>query len=100
MSIQKSWSELLTMARACKIVVDTIDLLHLQILWGPCPAAADDCPGDLDCDGQVGVLDVVPSEPIPGGTLFNRLGDLPFWGAIVLGILGSLIAARRPRRIA
>ena len=28
MSIQKSWSELLTMARACKIVVDTIDLLE------------------------------------------------------------------------
>jgi apolipoprotein N-acyltransferase len=49
---------------------------------------------------QVGVLDVVPSEPVPGGTLFNRLGDLPFWGAVVLGILGSLLAARRPRRIA
>jgi apolipoprotein N-acyltransferase len=49
---------------------------------------------------QVGVLDVVPSEPVPGGTLFNRLGDLPFWGAVVLGILGSLVAARRPRRIA
>jgi len=49
---------------------------------------------------QVGVLDVVPSEPVPGGTLFNRLGDLPFWAAVVLGILGSLIASRRPRRIA
>jgi apolipoprotein N-acyltransferase len=51
-------------------------------------------------EDQVGVLDVVPSEPLPGGTLFNRLGDLPFWGAVVLGILGSLVAARRPRRIA
>ena len=49
---------------------------------------------------QVGVLDVVPSEPLPGGTLFNRIGDLPFWVAVVLGILGSLVAARRPRRIA
>jgi len=28
MSIQKSWSELQTMARACKIVVDTLDLLE------------------------------------------------------------------------
>lgn len=51
-------------------------------------------------EGQVGVLDVVPSEPLPGGTLFNRLGDLPFWVAVALGILGSLIASRRPRRIA
>lgn len=51
-------------------------------------------------EGQVAVLDVVPSEPVPGGTLFNRLGDLPFWVAVTLGILGSLIAARRPRRIA
>jgi len=49
---------------------------------------------------QVGVLDVVPSEPVPGGTLFNRLGDLPFWVAVVLGIVGSFVAARRPRRIA
>jgi len=49
---------------------------------------------------QVGVLDVVPSEPVPGGTLFNRIGDLPFWVAVGLGILGSLLAARRPRRIA
>ena len=49
---------------------------------------------------QVGVLDVVPSEPVPGGTLFNRLGDLPFWIAVVLGIVGSFVAARRPRRIA
>ncbi|HEV2514313.1 MAG TPA: apolipoprotein N-acyltransferase [Devosia sp.] len=51
-------------------------------------------------EDQVGVLDVVPSEPVPGGTLFNRVGDLPFWGAVVLGMLGSLVAARRPRRIA
>ncbi len=35
-----------------------------------------------------------------GGTIFNRLGDLPFWLAVALGIVGSLIAARRPRRIA
>lgn len=51
-------------------------------------------------ENQVGVLDVVPSEPLPGGTLFNRLGDLPFWLAVVLGILGSFVAARRPRRVA
>lgn len=51
-------------------------------------------------EDQIGVLDVVPSEPLPGGTLFSRLGDLLFWIAVVLGILGSLVAARRPRRIA
>ena len=28
MSIQKSWSELQVMARACRIVVDTLDLLE------------------------------------------------------------------------
>ncbi len=49
---------------------------------------------------QVAVLDVVPSQPIPGGTIFNRVGDLPFWAAIILGVLGSLLAARRPRRVA
>lgn len=51
-------------------------------------------------ENQIGVLDVTPFEPVPGGTLFNRLGDLPFWVAVVLGILASLVASRRPRRIA
>jgi len=51
-------------------------------------------------ENQIGVLDVVPSEPLPGGTIFNRIGDLPFWLAVGLGIFGSLIAARRPRRVA
>lgn len=49
---------------------------------------------------QIGVLDVVPSEPLPGGTIFNRIGDWPFWIAVGLGILGSLVAARRPRPVA
>jgi len=49
---------------------------------------------------QVGVLDVVPSEPLPGGTIFNRVGDLPFWFAVILGVLGSLLASRRPARLA
>jgi apolipoprotein N-acyltransferase len=51
-------------------------------------------------ENEIGVLDVVPSEPLAGGTIFNRVGDIPFWVAVALGILGSLIAARRPRRLA
>ncbi len=51
-------------------------------------------------EDQVGVLDVVPAAPLPGGTLFNRVGELPFWIAVVLGILGSVVVSRRPRRLA
>jgi len=51
-------------------------------------------------EDQVAVLDVVPFEPIPGGTIFNRVGDLPFWLVVLLGMLGSVAASRRPRRVA
>ena len=34
MSVQKSWSEMRTMARACRIVVDTLDLLEAAALPG------------------------------------------------------------------
>jgi apolipoprotein N-acyltransferase len=49
---------------------------------------------------QIGVLDVVPFQKLAGGTIFTRIGDLPFWAFVVLGILGSLVAARPPRRVA
>ena len=34
MSVQKSWSELQKMARACRIVVDTLDLLEAAAVHG------------------------------------------------------------------
>ncbi|MBK8084711.1 MAG: apolipoprotein N-acyltransferase [Devosia sp.] len=49
---------------------------------------------------ETGVLDVVPSQPVAGGTPFNRLGDWPFWIAVLFGIGASAVAARRPRRSA
>jgi apolipoprotein N-acyltransferase len=48
---------------------------------------------------QQGVLDIVPSQKLADGTLFNRIGDWPFLALIGLGLLASLIAARRPRRL-
>jgi len=46
-------------------------------------------------ENQLGVLDVTPTEPVPGGTLFNRLGDLPFWLVVLAGIGVSVLLARR-----
>jgi apolipoprotein N-acyltransferase len=47
---------------------------------------------------QPGVLDVVPSEKLAGGTLFNWLGDWPFLVLIGLGLVASVVTARqRPR---
>lgn len=51
-------------------------------------------------EDQIGVLDVIPAQKLAEGTWFNRLGHLPFWLAVGLGILGSLVAARRPPRLA
>jgi apolipoprotein N-acyltransferase len=48
---------------------------------------------------QAGVLDVVPSQKLAGGTLFNRLGDWPFFALIALGLLASVVVVRRPRRL-
>lgn len=48
---------------------------------------------------QPGVLDVVPSMKLAGGTLFNRVGDWPFFSLIALGMGISLVLARRPRRL-
>jgi len=55
-----------------------------------------------DLPWRFGVLDApqLNAFAVPGGTIFNRIGDLPFWLAVGLGIFGSLIAARRPRRVA
>ncbi len=51
-------------------------------------------------ENEIGVLDVVPAQPLEGGTLFNRFGDLAFWVALAVGLFASLVAARRPRRLA
>ncbi|MGN6488817.1 MAG: apolipoprotein N-acyltransferase [Devosia sp.] len=48
---------------------------------------------------QPGVLDVVPSQKLAQGTLFNRLGDWPFFVLVALGLLVSAVVARRPRRL-
>ena len=48
---------------------------------------------------QPGVLDVVPSQKLAQGTLFNRLGDWPFLVLVALGLLVSAVVARRPRRL-
>ena len=49
--------------------------------------------------GAPGFIDVVPDEPIAGGTFFDRFGHLPFFGALILGAFAALISrSRRPRR--
>lgn len=47
---------------------------------------------------QVGVLDVVPAQRLEGETLFVRLGNWPFFGALGLGLLLALWSAWRERR--
>jgi apolipoprotein N-acyltransferase len=49
-------------------------------------------------DREVGLLDVVPAHRLEGETMYTRLGDWPFAGALVLGLLLSLAAARREAR--
>jgi len=49
--------------------------------------------------GQPGVLDVVPSERLAGGTLFNRFGDWPSLALIALGLAVSAVMLRRRHRI-
>ncbi len=46
--------------------------------------------------GEAGAVDVVPTLPLSGGTLFNDLGDLPFW-LFTLGFLalGGIASFRR-----
>ncbi len=39
--------------------IDVMDFLFLQAHWGGCPPPAEACPADLDCDGQVGMGDVL-----------------------------------------
>jgi hypothetical protein len=39
----------------------TVDEADMEILlsnWGPCPDPPESCPGDLDCDGLVGIEDL------------------------------------------
>lgn len=50
--------------------------------------------------GEAGVLDVVPDQPLPGGTIFDRVGELPFWLAITAGLVVAWFSSRRPRRVA
>jgi apolipoprotein N-acyltransferase len=49
---------------------------------------------------QVGVLDVVPAHKLAQGTIFNRVGDLPYWLATLIGLALSVWAARRRNRVA
>ena len=39
-------------------MVTATDLVGLLVNWGPCPFAGP-CPGDLDCDGVVGIEDLL-----------------------------------------
>ncbi len=50
--------------------------------------------------GEAGVLDVVPDQPLSGGTIFERVGDLPFWAAVLAGLVVAWFSSRRPRRVA
>ena len=49
-------------------------------------------------EGEVALVDAVPSERLEGETLFTRLGDWPFFALLGLGLLASVWAARRDRR--
>jgi apolipoprotein N-acyltransferase len=49
---------------------------------------------------RVGVIDAVPDLPLEGGTLFDRLGDWPFWAACLLSIGLAFLATRRRRHAA
>lgn len=49
-------------------------------------------------EGEVALLDAVPSNRLAEGTLYGRLGDIPFFGALAVGLLLSLLAAWRDRR--
>lgn len=46
---------------------------------------------------QVAALDVVPHHRLEDGTLYNRLGDWPFWAASLCSVGLGLFAARRRR---
>jgi hypothetical protein len=43
------------------------------------------------------VVDVVPHHRLESGTLFNLLGDWPFWAASVLALLLGWLGHRRER---
>ena len=47
---------------------------------------------------EVALIDVVPANRLAGDTLYTRLGDWPFAGALLLGLLLSLLAVRRESR--
>lgn len=47
---------------------------------------------------EVALVDVVPANRLEDGTLYARLGDLPFGGALLLGLVLSWVAARRESR--
>ncbi|MEQ1770535.1 MAG: apolipoprotein N-acyltransferase [Devosia sp.] len=46
---------------------------------------------------EQGVLDVVPSQKLPG-TIFNRVWHWPFFGALVLGLVVAFMTRLRPAR--
>jgi apolipoprotein N-acyltransferase len=47
---------------------------------------------------QVAALDVVPHAKLTGGTLYNLLGDWPFWLMSLLAVATGVLAARRAQR--
>ena len=47
---------------------------------------------------EVALIDAVPANRLEQPTLYGRLGDLPFFAAVVLGLLFSLFAVWRERR--
>lgn len=47
---------------------------------------------------EVALIDAVPAHKLAEPTLYARFGDLPFFGALGLGLLLSLFAAWRERR--
>ncbi len=40
-------------------VITDADMLLIYLNWGACPAPPQPCPWDLDCDGQVGINDLL-----------------------------------------
>jgi apolipoprotein N-acyltransferase len=47
---------------------------------------------------EVALIDAVPANRLPEDTFYTRFGDWPFAGVLVLGLLLSLMAARRHAR--
>ena len=47
---------------------------------------------------EMALVDVVPANRLAADTFYTRFGDLPFAGALLIGLLLSVFARRRPAR--